>query len=233
LTDKRKAAEAKAEQTAATLRAEREALDQARREAAELRAKYEPPKTDELGPEPTPSQFQDISEYSAALKEWAADKAMRDQQAKQADDQQKARAAQVAKDWGERLKATQAEIPDYAEKIEASPVKVSDQVRDAILESEIGPKLIYHLAEHPEVAEKLGKLSVQSALRELGRIEGSLMQPVKEPAIPAKAEISKAPAPITPLRGSNSPTGPQLDGNNEFHGTYQQWKAARKAGKIK
>ncbi len=133
-------------------------------------------------------------------------------------------------------------LPDYEAKLNAATVKVSDDVRDAILESDVGPQILYHFAEHPEDAERLGKLSVGGALRELGRLEAKLEKATeKEPASPvtkspvlaAVAEVSKAPEPITPLRGANKPVETRVDSNGNYHGTYAQYKKDRAAGKIK
>ena len=76
-------------------------------------------------------------------------------------------------------------------------------------------------------------------LRELGRLEAKLMGSAVSP--PAKsqekastvAEISRAPSPISPLRGANAPIATKIDAKGEFYGTYEEYKAARKAGKIK
>lgn len=236
LTDKRKAAENLAAQREAALRLEREARELAERQAAELKAKYEPPKSDELGPKPTLSQFSTPEEFEKALEDWTTDKVTIEAKTRAAEDAAMQHKAQVAKEWQERMASTVKEIPDYQAKIDASPVKVSDELRDAILESEVGPKIIYHFAEHPEVAERLAKLTVGSALRELGKIEAGLMT-VKEPPVKAEekpqAEISKAPAPISPLKGANAPAGVKIDADGNFYGTYEEYKAARKAGRIK
>ena len=44
---------------------------------------------------------------------------------------------------------------------------------------------------------------------------------------------SRAPAPITPIRGGASGKETGVDSNGEFHGSFQAWKAARLAGKIR
>lgn len=236
LTEARKAAEAKAKQ-------EQEARAIAERERDELKAKYEAPKTEEeLGPEPKVDQFANVDEYSKALKEWTAESTKRDlskeSQAKSEKEQQEKRVAT----WKERLTAAQKDLPDFSEKIANSQVKVSDQVRDEIIESEVGPQLLYHLSEHPEVAERIGKLTVGGALRELGKLEAKLEKssekepenPVTKSAVLAPvAEVSKAPAPIAPLRGAGKPVETRIDSNGVYHGTYSQYKKDRAAGKIK
>ena len=114
--------------------------------------------------------------------------------------------------------------------IASSDVSVSDQVRDAILESDVGPRILYHLAENPEVAQSLNSLTVQAALRMLGRLEAKFEKvEAEEPAAKPAPTKSKAPAPISPIRGS----GAVPDVSDADKMDFQQWKAARKAGKIR
>ena len=44
---------------------------------------------------------------------------------------------------------------------------------------------------------------------------------------------SKAPAPIQPIRGGQGQPDVPMSANGEWHGTFQAWKEARKAGKIR
>lgn len=228
--------DAKAEATAADerARAAEERAAAAQRTADELKAKYEPPKTDPLGPEPKPDQFADINEYSLALKDWTKEKVEHDRAQEETARKQREHSEKVAKDWRDRQTAARKELDDYDEKINGSTVSVADHVRDAIIESDVGPQILYHLATNPDVAEKLAKASPVSALREIGRLEAKLSEkPAKEAPKTSIAEISKAPPPITPLRGSGGGDVPRLDNDNVYHGDYKQWKADRAAGRIK
>lgn len=231
LTEKRKAAEAEAETAKADAKASREARVLAEQRIAELQAKYEPPKPDELGPEPTREQFVNEGEFLAAVKDHAGEKALRERDQKEAQER-------IAKAWSERQAATKAEIPDYEETIaKASHLLVSNEVRDAILSSEVGPKILHHLATNPDVVADLAKMKTTAALLTIGRLDAKLSSAAEAKA-PASAapvaalEVSRAPAPITPLKGANAPVASPLDSNGVFHGTYADWKAARKAGKI-
>lgn len=237
LAAQRKAAQEEAKtarEEAAKVKAERETL-QAERDA--LKAKYEPPKTDPLGPKPNVDQFANTEEFAQALEDWTTEKVERDRATKEAEEREQKEQAKRAEEWKARQDEARKAIEDYDAKINASDVKVSDPIRDAILESDVGPQLLYHLATNPDVAEKLAGLSERSALRELGKLEAKLGDKpaeAKTPLSDVKAEISNAPKPITPLKGSGAGADtPLLDGNNQFHGSYAQWKAARKAGKIK
>ena len=240
LTEQRKQAEAEAAKARDEAKAARERAELAEREAQELRAKYEPPKPDELGPKPARAQFSTDEDFSLALEDWAGEKAIRERDAKEA-------AAKIERAWTERQTATKAELPDYDAVIAAGAnLVVSNQVSDAILESDVGPKILYHLAKNPALVDELKRVSVTSALRKIGNLEAKLSAETPKPAAasetkvePAKpavaaTEISRAPAPISPLKGGDTSTASSpIDSKGQFHGTYAEYKAARKAGLIK
>lgn len=242
LTKARKEAEAKAE--AAEKRAAEAAAKAAEkeREASELRAKYEKPA--EPKPKPKPEDFQDVAKYGEALEAWTREETTREEGVKR---QQEARKTT----WMQRVEDAKKDIADYAQVVSQSQVVVSDEVREAIFDSEVGPRILHYLAKNPDQADALGKLSVASALKMLGRIEERVAKPAPkdeskaEPkAEPKKdddkqtdkrpiAEISKAAPPISTLKGANAPAETPVDEKGEFRGSYAQYKAARQAGKIK
>lgn len=239
LTSARKAAEEKATTESARAKEAADRADALQRERDELKAKYEPVKTDP-DPEPQISQFSGVGEYSKALKEWTADNTRREDAKKAETDRRAKEQADTVKVWSERQEAYKAKNPDYEKKIAGSTVKVSDQVRDAIIESDVGPQILEHLADHPEEADKIGQMTVGKALKAIGRLEATLGGEVKETKDAkaeiktAIAEISKAPAPISPLRNASSPVV-SLSGNDAVPAnmTYDTWKTLRQAGKIK
>lgn len=236
LTQARKEAETKAQAAADEAKAAKADAEEARREAAELKTKYEPPKSEEIGPEPQPAQFNDVGEYAKALKDWAADNAIRERAAAEAQEQaRKAEETKIAT-WKERQTAIKAEIHDYDDVILKSTLTVSDQMKEAIIESDVGPAILYHLATHPDEATAMASLTVGQMLKRIGRLEVSLSKTTEtaetKPTTPI-AHISKAPAPITPLKGASSPAGVKRDANGEFYGTYEEFKASYNAGKFK
>jgi hypothetical protein len=206
----------------------------AEQKAVELEARLNPPKAVDSDAKPKPDQFTDAFEYAESLAEWSAENALKARDRQESEKQQKAEREKVVESWQSKLASTKAELPDYDAMIASSDVSVSDQVREAILESDIGPALLYHLAENPDVAAALASKSTASALRELGKIEARLStdKPAAK-AVESAPKLSSAPAPISPIRGASASVDTPLDSKGEFHGTYAQWKAARLSGKIK
>lgn len=233
LAEKRKAAEKAAEEARAEAQRVREEAAQAARERDELKAKYEPPKPEVLPPKPARAQFGSDADYEAALEDWAGDKRehdLRQQEAQEA--AEKAHKARVTA-FQKREAEAKTEIPDYEDAIKKSTVKVSDPVRDAIVESDVAGFLLHHLATNPAVAEKLAGMSIASSLKELGKIEDRIIADREkkakgEPKTPL-AEVSKAPPPIAPLRGGGAVDTPPVDSSGNFHGTFQQYQAWKKA----
>lgn len=217
-------------------RREREARESLEARLKELEAKVNPPAQqpdDELGEEPKPEQFSDMYEYAKALAEYTADRRLIER-----DKEEKARKAAAEQEvkfkaWADRVNAAKNELPDFDDMVQSSDVRVSDPVRDAIIESEHGPKILYYLAENAEFAKKLGDMSVVSAVREIGKIEARFEKGEAKPDVKAVVGKSKAPAPITPLRGAISKVDAGVDADGNFHGTYQQWKEARQARRIR
>lgn len=233
LSGAKKEAEAVAAAAKAEAKEFKERMEKLEQEANDLRNKYEPKKI-EQDPEPTIDQFTDINEYRSALKEWTADDTRRKDAAIAAESAQKAKHETVVKGWRDRQEAAKIAIPDYAETIAGSDLKVSDQIRDEILESDVGPQLLYHFAKNPDLVAELNAMTSAKALKMFGKLEDKLTPSSSEskPALKV-VEVSKAPAPISPLKGSTSVTINGLDAKGEFHGTAQEWRKMREAGKIK
>jgi len=182
--------------------------------------------------EPQPSQFSDAFEYAKALAEYSTEKALaeRDRQIAQAKEQEAQQ--KIIQSWAQKVQEAKAEMPDFDDMVASSDVVVNNAVRDAILESDVGPKILYHLAENNDLAKKIAGLSPNAALREIGKLEAKFeAKPEAEKIAPVVR--SKAPTPIQPIRGGQGKPDVPISANGEFHGSYQAWKAARKSGKIR
>ena len=168
------------------------------------------------------------------MSEWSAEQALLNRDKQEAERRANQDRQKMLNEWQSRLDAAKTELPDYEDMVASSDVQVSDAVRDAILESDVGPRILYHLAENPDVAEKLNAGSMISALRQIGKLEAQF-EKKETPVAESKPSVarSKAPAPINPIKGSSGVVDVGVDTNGEFHGTYQQWKESRKSGKLR
>lgn len=231
ITKQREAAKAEAAKEREARLALEAKLKELETRAAPKAAKAEP---DDLGPEPKPEAFNDMFEYAKALAEYTADKKLMEREKAETERKAQEARAEFEQTWVKRVESARKEMPDFDEMIQSSEVSVSDPVRDAIMESDVGPKILYHLAENPEFAAELGKKTITAALREIGKLEVRFEKQAETPVSkPETVKSTKAPAPISPIRGAIQTGENNVDSDGKFHGTFAQWKAARKAGKIR
>ena len=183
---------------------------------------------------PQPHQFNDAFEYAEALAEWSTEQALINRDKQEAERRAQEERNKVLDGWNKRLTEAKADLPDFDDMVASSDVVVSDHIRDAILESDVGPQILYHLAENPDLADKLNSGSPISALRQIGRLEAQFERK-EAPVAESKPSVarSKAPAPINPIKTGSGVVDVGVDSNGEFHGTYQQWREARKNGKVR
>ncbi len=102
---------------------------------------------------------------------------------------QQAKAAEAQLAFNESIVAMNK--PDFADVASAVP-QLPQGVADALVQSENGAELIYHLGTHLDMADKLANMSPSQAIMELGRISANMN---------TKPEIkqSAAPDPIEPI----------------------------------
>ena len=211
---------------------ERQARVDLEQRLAALEQQRQPQQQSYIDQEPQPSQFADAFEYAKALAEFSTEKALaeRDRQVEQAREQEAQQ--KIIQSWAQKVQDAKAELPDFDDLVASSDVVVNNAVRDAILESDVGPRILYHLAENNDLAKRIASLSPNAALREIGRLEAKFeVKPETKQTAPVVR--SKAPAPIQPIRGGQGQPDIPMSANGEWHGSYQAWKLARKAGKIR
>ena len=229
ITKQREAARQEAER-------ERQARLELENKVKELEGKLSPPPQEptEADPKPKPEQFSDMFEYAEALSEWTADKRIREEKAKEAAQRAEQERQKTMDTWSNRVNDFRSKTPDFDEMVGSADVVVSNEVRDAIFESDVGPQILYHLAENPDVAKKLQGMTAIGALRMIGKLEAKFEEPAQPQTQRETAvKTSKAPPPINPIRATAGGPVTDLDANRQFHGSYQSWKAARLAGRIR
>lgn len=172
--------------------------------------------------EPKRDDFEDYESYLRALTKYDAKqtaaaelKAAREQaqtREKQSSEVQAKEA--IAKNWTEREAAFSNATPDYDEVTtsfaEEELGSFSYGARQMIVDSEAGPALLYHLATHPEDADRIADLSSVRQIAELAKIEDKLA------TSPAK-KTSGAPAPASHVKsGATGSKDPAKMNQTEF-----------------
>jgi len=218
------------EQAKAEAQAERQRSEALETRLRVLEQQAIPIKVQSVDEEPQPGQFQDAFEYAKALAQYSTETALRERDQQDANKKANEEMQKTLQSWNTKLEKVKADIPDYDDIVSTANVVVSDDIRDSILESDVGPRILYHLAEDLEFAQKLAQMPTRKALIEIGKLE-KLYERIETKAEPVVK--SKAPAPIRPLKAAGGVADIPINSSGEFHGTYQSWKEARRAGKIR
>ena len=226
------------EQAKAEAQREREAREALESRLRDIETRAAPQQAPQQVQEPKPEQFRDMYEYAKALAEYTTEQKI--QQMKQAEVQARVEAERqkVIQTWAERVNNAKQELADFDDMVASADVSVSDDVRDAIIESDVGPQMLYYLAENTDFAKKLADMTPRAALKELGKLGAKLEKSAEKAEKPAttplsKVAQSKAPPPINPLKGGATGREVLVDSRGQFQGSYAEFKAARAQGRIR
>jgi len=175
---------------------EKRRADELQRQLDELK---EQPKPVDLKAAPKLEDFDfDQDAYSAALIDHKVQErvseAVKQVTTTQSDNVKAAESKEAQKVFNDRIVAmAKTDFDEVANKVPLLP----EGVADALVRSENGAELIYHLGEHLDLADKIANMSPQAAMMELGRISVTM-------AAKPNVKLSAAPDPIEPLNSGGS-----------------------------
>jgi hypothetical protein len=152
---------------------------------------------------PTADKFETHEEYVEALADWKVEQKLNAHETKQKNDALKQEFSKVKEKYKAEATAYAAENPEFGrviaecdQALKESGAYLSITVENAILKH--GPKLAEALAKDPDELMRICSLSALDAAEAIGEIRAQLKKP-QEPAI---KKITKAPEPVTPVRGA-------------------------------
>lgn len=153
--------------------------------------------------EPRPESFQTYEDYIDAVTDWKVEQKLdaklrglqeQSQERKRAEAQANHEAAIV-----KNLSKAAEKYDDFHEVLSsADDISITEAMRDAIGDSEIGGEIAYYLANHADEAKAIYEMSPLRQIKEIDRLEQKLKAPAPAPEI---APVSQAPKPIEPVRG--------------------------------
>lgn len=226
--EKTSRAKARRERRKAEMERQREAAEAAERELQEVKQKLsrvegvlqhtQPPKE---------SDFATYEEYQAKLAAYHSlrafdERAMNEtkseaeQRERQYQELQQQRQAEARSMFEESCSEARERYADFDAVARNPQVPVSQGMADIILGLDSGPDVLYHLGKNPAQAAQIAKMPPVQAALAIGRIEAGL-------AMPKPITKSKAPDPITPIRGSGSPS---KDPAKMTPTEYRKWREA-------
>lgn len=167
---------------------------------------------------PKREQFQSDGDFINALTDWKIDQRLA----------QQSQAPNPA--WDAKVEATRAAHDDYDEVIsDVGTIALPATANEAILSSDIGPEIIYHLGQNPNLALKISRMSAAAAAMEIGIVAAKLKSEAGAKENQKPKEHSKAPAPaktVKPVGGS----GPvDLYGKGAEKLSTKEWLEKRNA----
>lgn len=169
---------------------------------------------------PLRNQYDNDDNYLEALSDWKIEQRLSQRELQQ-------QQAKLVENYNSRAQEFAKERPDYFEIIDdAADLIIAPETAYIIQKSDIGPKIALHLAENPDVADKLNRFDATTRLYELGKLEMQLSGITKK-AAPAK-RVSNAPAPLNPVKGS-APAAPKDLYDSQL--TTAEWIALRQKRK--
>lgn len=243
LADARQVEVDTAKQEALAAKAELDQLKQKAAEAAQAAIPVVPEVADD--PAPRRDDFDDPDEFVEAISSHAARQAIRDanvqaqarakelqDQANAADkakqqEQVNAQIAELHKDWNQKVEAAKPDYPDFDAKVTNNEkVMLSNSLYFTIQKSEMGPHVLYHLVDNPEVLASLNKMNPIDAAIKLGEIQAEIR-------IARKPKPSKAAEPVKPVgsRSSPQPKSPNDESMAEYAARMDQENKAAAARK--
>lgn len=158
---------------------------------------------------PRAEDFDNVADFAEALTDWKLE-----QRAVQA------RQSQVQGGFNAKVEAFKAGAPDYVEAVSEILPMINDQIRDLVLESDVGPEVLYRLANSEAELDRFAKMSPVRKLAYVAALETQILT--------NKTQRRAAP-PAPPTRVTATPAAKADD----VASSYAEWKARREAAKRK
>jgi hypothetical protein len=118
---------------------------------------------------------------------------------------QRQESGSIAQQFAKNEEALRAEVEDYDDVI-ADKIEFPHQSTiDAIVSSDLGPRIRYYLGTHPDECDAILSMNAASAARQIGKIEAKLETELAAKKAPAATQVSKARAPIHPVKTAGAP----------------------------
>lgn len=196
-------------------------IEKLQNEIAQLKATQQPKVETPTETAPKPEQFENWDEYYRAQARWEAKEVIRKEleaeRSKSKEQQLRDEQKRLVSDFQNRAKEFSKTAPDFHEVV--SDLEVSDSLKQAIMESDNGPQLIYALAKDQDELDELNGLSYGQIARRLGRMEAKLESPK------ADVKTTKAPPPIKPVGNSAKGTYDPYNSKGDDYEAYLRWRA--------
>lgn len=175
----------------------RTAQDEANYWREQATKKQQPVEQKTTTEKPKQESFNTDSEYLEALADWKLDQRQQKQSADAERENQQKTLNEKRQKFSKSAKEAAKKYNDFNDVVSNPDIAISETMEQVILESEVGPDVLYHLGQNLDIALEIAQMPPHMAAREIGKIEARL-------SIPAQKKTTNAPPPMKPLGGKSS-----------------------------
>lgn len=178
---------------------------------------------------PKEADFESYAEFIDARADYRFALAQSKKEAENAQARQATEAQQREADWKAKVAETIKRIPDYDEVLSDSEITVSQAMHEAILASDAGPSLIYHLAKNPAEAARIKALPPLKAALEMGKLEAKFAPDLEK----KPTTVSKAPRPPSPVGGTSLSSDLGKEPDPKDFAAWNKWQDKKEAAEAR
>jgi hypothetical protein len=139
--------------------------------------------------EPKPEQFKTYEDYLDKLTDWKLDQRLAKVNEQSQNQQRIESQGQLEARIRENLNKAADKYDDFEDVVTNPALPVTEVMRDALGDSEMGGELAYYLGTHLKEAADIAKLSNVQQVKAIDRLEAKLKAPVQVSKAPAPAEV--------------------------------------------
>ena len=185
--------------------------------------------------EPNINDFEEYTDYVKALAKYEINQENKALKLKSEEELIKKEAEQITAKYRERVEDAKKRYGvDKWNGLQKIDLPLSIQMRAEIMQSEVGPDILFYLYHNLEENKKINSLTPAGQIKELTKLELKISNKLAEKAHKkgdeVKEKISKAPAPVKPI--SSKTDGKTFkDPNKMSYQEYKVWMAERESRK--
>lgn len=158
---------------------------------------------------PKQTDFATHDEYIEALVDWKSDQKLQAARQKDRDEAVKTEFKTKITTHEARVQSFRDAHDDFDEALtNVAGIHITMAVQDSIIESDVGPQMMYALANDPKEFKRICSLPPLAAAREMGKLEAKFSKPVSKSSNETKT--TKAPKPVTPVRTRGATTAKSI-----------------------
>ena len=178
---------------------------------------------------PSQDDFETYEQYQEALVDWKVtlrltERDVVERERIERDSTNRAREKSVAAHTA-RIDTFRQEHDDFDAVIEqGKDLPMTAPMQDSVMNSDMGPAVMYHLCRFPEECDRIAALPPMVAIREMGKLEARIEAAQTGP-VSSAASVTQAPRPIKPVGGGATASTVPLDQMD-----YQSYRHARMKG---